>query len=52
MQSFIVSYSSENFDYFTAAKSVPDAVYDDPTVTENRKEEVHKQAHSCMPTNT
>ena len=45
MQSFIVSYSSENFDYFTGAKSVP--VYDDPTVTKNRKEEVYKQAHPC-----
>ena len=45
MQNFIVSYSSENFDYFTGAESVP--VYDDLIVTKIRKEEVHKQAHSC-----
>ena len=41
---FIMSYTSENFDYFIGAKPVP--VYEDPTTTKNRKQEVHKQTHS------
>ena len=44
MSRFITSYTSENFDYFIGDKSVP--VYEDPTTTKNRKQEVHKQTHS------
>ena len=44
MSRFIMSYTSENFDYFIGAKPVP--VYEDPTTTKNRKQEVHKQTHS------
>ena len=44
MSCFITSYTSENFDYFIGDKSVP--VYEDPTTTKNRKQEVHKQTHS------